>query len=58
MRFVRAILRPASRVRRILAGCIADQAMLPRHAKISANINYRAAVATLIDRDSGILDIL
>lgn len=32
--------------------------MLPRHAKISANINYRAAVATLIDRDSGILDIL
>ena len=39
-------------------GGIADPAMFPWHAKISTNINYRAAVETLTDRQSGVLDIL
>jgi hypothetical protein len=42
----------------VAIGGIADRAMLPWHAKLAANLNYRAAVATLTDQQSGILDIL
>ncbi|MFT4842081.1 MAG: HEAT repeat protein [Planctomycetota bacterium] len=39
-------------------GAVADRAMLPWHSKISKNINYRAAVETLTNQQSGVLDIL
>jgi HEAT repeat protein len=39
-------------------GAVADRAMLPWHSKVSKNINYRAAVETLTNQQSGILDIL
>jgi HEAT repeat protein len=39
-------------------GGIADKESLPWNAKIGANINYRAAVETLTNQNSGILDIL
>jgi hypothetical protein len=39
-------------------GAVADRAMMPWHSKISANINYRAAVATLTNQQNGVLDIL
>lgn len=39
-------------------GAVADRAMLPWHSKLSKNINYRAAVETLTNQQSGILDIL
>lgn len=39
-------------------GAVADRAMLPWHAEISTNINYRAAVETLTNQQSGVLDIL
>lgn len=42
----------------VALGAVADRHPLPWHAKISANINYRAAVETLTDQQSGVLDIL
>ncbi len=39
-------------------GAVADRAMLPWHSKISKNINYRAAVESLTNQQSGVLDIL
>jgi hypothetical protein len=39
-------------------GGIADRAKLPWHVRIAADLNYRAAVETLINSQSGILDIL
>jgi len=39
-------------------GGVADRALMPWHTKISKNINYRAAVETLTNSNSGILDIL
>lgn len=42
----------------VALGGVADRALMPWHTKISKNINYRAAVATLTDSSSGILDIL
>ncbi|MFT4512853.1 MAG: hypothetical protein ACI91B_001553 [Planctomycetota bacterium] len=38
-------------------GADADRAMLPWHSKLSKNINYRAAVETLTNQQSGVLDI-
>lgn len=42
----------------VAIGGVADRAALPWYAKIAANINYRAAVETLTNQQSGILDIL
>ena len=42
----------------VALGGIGDRAPLPWSAKISANLNYRAAVETLTNQQSGILDIL
>jgi hypothetical protein len=42
----------------VALGGIADKESLPWNNKISVNMNYRAAVETLINSQSGILDIL
>jgi hypothetical protein len=42
----------------VALGGIADKELLPWNAKIAANVNYRAAVETLTNSQSGILDIL
>ncbi|MCA8975544.1 MAG: HEAT repeat domain-containing protein, partial [Planctomycetes bacterium] len=42
----------------VALGGIADRALLPWHAEVSTNINYRAAVETLTNQQSGVLDIL
>lgn len=42
----------------VALGGVADRALMPWHTKISKNINYRAAVETLTNSNSGILDIL
>ena len=42
----------------VALGAVADRAEFPWHAAISANINYRAAVETLTNGHSGVLDIL
>jgi hypothetical protein len=42
----------------VALGGVADRARLPWYAKIAANLNYRATVETLSNRQSGILDIL
>ncbi len=42
----------------VALGGIADKAKLPWNSKFGTNINYRAAVETLTDQQSGILDIL
>ncbi|MBZ0152670.1 MAG: hypothetical protein K8J09_14190, partial [Planctomycetes bacterium] len=42
----------------VALGCIADRADLPWTSKISLDINYRAVVETLLDTQSGILDLL
>ncbi len=42
----------------VALGGIADRARLPWYAKLAANLNYRAAVETLTNQQSGILDIL
>ncbi len=39
-------------------GCLADKENLPWNAKISRNMNYRAAVETLMQSGTGVLDIL
>ena len=38
-------------------GAVADRAVLPWHSTISKHLNYRAAVETLIDGHSGVLDL-
>ncbi len=42
----------------VALGGVADKEALPWNSKISTNINYRAAVETLTNKQSGILDIL
>jgi hypothetical protein len=42
----------------VALGGVGDKEMLPWNSKIGANVNYRAAVETLRDQQSGILDIL
>ncbi|MEZ6037961.1 MAG: HEAT repeat domain-containing protein [Planctomycetota bacterium] len=42
----------------VALGAVADRHLLPWHAKLSADINYRASVETLTDQQSGVLDIL
>ncbi|MCC7062998.1 MAG: HEAT repeat domain-containing protein [Planctomycetes bacterium] len=42
----------------VALGGIADKEMLPWNSKIAVGSNYRAAVETLTDRATGILDIL
>jgi HEAT repeat protein len=42
----------------VALGGVADKEKLPWNSKIGVNLNYRAAVETLTDRQSGILDIL
>lgn len=42
----------------VALGGIADKELLPWNSKIAVNTNYRAAVETLTNRTSGILDIL
>jgi HEAT repeat protein len=42
----------------VALGGIADKEPLPWNSKISQNINYRAAVETLTNKSTGILDIL
>ena len=42
----------------VALGGVADKEMLPWNTKIGINTNYRAAVETLTDKTSGILDIL
>jgi HEAT repeat protein len=42
----------------VALGGIADKELLPWNSKISVDTNYRAAVETLTNRQSGILDIL
>ncbi|MBX3464121.1 MAG: HEAT repeat domain-containing protein [Planctomycetes bacterium] len=42
----------------VALGGVADKEMLPWNSKIGVNLNYRAAVETLTNRQSGILDIL
>ena len=42
----------------VALGGVADKESLPWNSKIGQNINYRAAVETLTNRTSGILDIL
>ncbi len=42
----------------VALGGIGDRAPLPWHTAIGANLNYRASVETLINSQSGILDIL
>ncbi len=42
----------------VALGGVADKELLPWNTKISRNLNYRAAVETLTNQQSGILDIL
>lgn len=42
----------------VALGGVADKELLPWNSKIAINTNYRAAVETLTNRQSGILDIL
>ncbi|MCU0867543.1 MAG: HEAT repeat domain-containing protein, partial [Planctomycetes bacterium] len=42
----------------VALGGVADKEMLPWNAKVGVNINYRASVETLTNKQSGILDIL
>lgn len=42
----------------VALGNVADKEALPWNAKIAAGLNYRAAVETLTNQSSGILDIL
>ena len=42
----------------VALGGVADKESLPWNSKIGQNMNYRAAVETLTDRQAGILDIL
>ncbi len=42
----------------VALGGVADKEMLPWNSKIGINMNYRAAVETLTNQQSGILDIL
>jgi HEAT repeat protein len=42
----------------VALGGISDKEPLPWNSKVGQNINYRAAVETLTDKTSGILDIL
>jgi HEAT repeat protein len=42
----------------VALGGVADKEALPWNSKIGSNINYRAAVETLTNRQTGILDIL
>ncbi|MBL8754756.1 MAG: HEAT repeat domain-containing protein [Planctomycetes bacterium] len=42
----------------VALGGIADRAKLPWHVRIASDLNYRASVETLINSQSGILDIL
>jgi len=42
----------------VALGSVADRALLPWHAEVSTDINYRAAVETLTNQLSGVLDIL
>lgn len=42
----------------VALGGVADKEMLPWNSKIGVNINYRAAVETLTNQSTGILDIL
>jgi HEAT repeat protein len=52
-------LGPLSRAFAAVAlGGVADKEMLPWNSKIGVNVNYRAAVEVLTNRQSGILDIL
>jgi HEAT repeat protein len=52
-------LTPISRAFAAVAlGGVADKEMLPWNSKIGMNMNYRAAVETLTNQVSGILDIL
>ncbi|MCA8964138.1 MAG: hypothetical protein H6838_17085 [Planctomycetes bacterium] len=42
----------------VALGGVADRELLPWNTKISRNLNYRAAVETLTNQQSGLLDIL
>lgn len=42
----------------VALGAVADRARLPWHSKLSKDINYRAAVETLTNQSTGILDLL
>ena len=42
----------------VALGAVADRARLPWHSKISRDINYRAAVETLTNQSTGVLDLL
>ncbi len=42
----------------VALGGVADKELLPWNSKIGSNSNYRAAVETLTNQSSGILDIL
>ena len=42
----------------VALGGVADKEMLPWNSKIGVNMNYRAAVETLTNSRTGILDIL
>lgn len=42
----------------VALGGVADKESLPWNSKIGVNMNYRAAVETLTDKQAGILDIL
>lgn len=42
----------------VALGGVSDKELLPWNSKIAVNMNYRAAVETLTNRSSGILDIL
>ena len=42
----------------VALGGIADKEDLPWNSKIGSNTNYRAAVETLTNRQTGVLDIL
>src|SRR5690606_38474373 len=42
----------------VALGGVADKELLPWNTKIARNINYRAAVETLTNSQTGILDIL
>ena len=42
----------------VALGGIADKEPLPWNAKIAVNMNYRAAVETLVESGAGVLEIL
>jgi HEAT repeat protein len=42
----------------VALGGVSDKELLPWNSKIAVNMNYRAAVETLTDRQAGVLDIL